>query len=150
MSKKLARPLSQAAPALRNALVELHALTDWMTENPTDELSVAQLQKLIRVYAKCLAVAAGKVQRRADLLLGLIPEQLQERRREGADSFIESVATEVARNERDPVTVGEVERWLDDNYPDGARDPATIRAALRRLGRLKRNPRGRPRGATKK
>jgi len=148
MSKKLARPLSDAAPPLRVALRELDDLATNMMWQQTGSLTLPELRALFYAYGKRMAEASAKLRRRMDTLLGMIPEQVNARRADAADAFMSFVATEVAQNEVDPVTVGDVERWLEDNYRKGTRDPATIRAALKRIQRLKRNPRGRPRKAS--
>lgn len=140
MSRKLARPLSKAASPLRAALLELDAAVNKMLEGGIDTPA-----KRLLVYTRRVARAAGKVRRRADIVLGVIPEEAKSLRKEAGDAFICAAATEVAGNDRDPVTVAQIEKWLDENHPDGVRDPATIRAALKRRHRLKRNPRGRPR-----
>jgi hypothetical protein len=145
VSKKLARPVSKVAPLLRAALRELELMANVMVELRTEQLSAEEMRDMFKTYGDRMEVAAGKIRRRMDMLLDTVPAQAALRRQGAADATIRYAATEAVGNELDPVTVGTVEQWLDENQPDSVRDPATIRAALNRIGRLKRNARGRPR-----
>lgn len=150
MSKRLARPVFEMGSAVRDAAGELLDLAAQMSLEETGGLDAAQLRELFALYAARVELAAGKVLRRVDMMRDQVPQLAKLRRRELFDASIRSAVSQLTHGERRAVTVGEVERWLDTHAPDSVRDPATIRAALVRIGRLKRNPRGRPRKATKK